>query len=198
MPAEKVAELFISVFELAALLNLHDRTVRVLVGRKIIPRAPNGKYPVGPCVTSYCRYLQEQVQTRTKPTMAASRMKLIGEQKRRLKLANDVASGTLMKRSDALETAEEMSVAFVQAAEALPGRVAGELAALDSPAHVRARLKEEVKNMRKSISDILDELGTNKTRGRPRAPKDGEHAGSVGGLLPADSAGESGTGPLAE
>jgi hypothetical protein len=140
------------------LLNLTEQRVHQLVKAGIIPRADRGQYQLAPTVAAYVRYLQEQVQARGKPAEQQSRLALRSEQQRRLKLENDEREGRLIPFDHAQAITDEIAATFVMCLEALPGRLAGELAGMDQPSLIRGRLKAEVYAIRTQVADRIEKL----------------------------------------
>ena len=88
-----------------------------------------------------------------------ARDQLEAERVRKLRLANDLAEGSLVPLADAKVFAAEIAALVAGQLSGLPSRLANELAGISDPGLIRDRLRFEVTRIRKNLSDRLALVG---------------------------------------
>jgi phage terminase Nu1 subunit (DNA packaging protein) len=176
---------------LAKLFQLTERRVQQLAKDGIIPKAEKGRYDLAGSVRGYIRYLQERAAGRLDGSYQET-TDLLQERKRLIKAQADKTESEHQKLRGELipftlveETLNEVAVLFASSVDALPGRLANELAGLSDPALIKTRLFEECRRLRLTTSERLSRwaatLESPETR---RLDGDGTaltHTGSMGG-----------------
>lgn len=76
----------------------------------------------------------------------------------RLERDNRLAGGELITREEHENEMVALASLTVRALSGMPGRLAGEMAAIDNPAIARDRLAEECRGVRNGIAEQIDEL----------------------------------------
>lgn len=103
---------------LAQVLGLHERTIRDLVDKKIIPRATSEGYPMATCVAAYCAHEREVAAGRGGAsgvsTLTAERARLAREQADAAALKNAALRGDLVDAA-AVERTWTATLAAVRA-----------------------------------------------------------------------------------
>lgn len=141
--------------ELATILGLSRPRVSQLTADGIFEVGTDGKHDLGKSVRGYIAHLEVGALN---PEIAAHRAKLIAEQTRRLKIANDRQEGQLMLLDDVKQIVLAANNVVTQALDAMPGRLANALAAESNPAKIYDRIKIEVRNARHMIADKFEEF----------------------------------------
>jgi hypothetical protein len=103
----------------------------------IVQNGRRGKYDLFDAVPKYIQSI------RTSGTAeAGERLKI--QQERKLKIANDLAAGSLVKIDDAAEVFRQACITWRAGASALPRRLATELANISDAAKIRELLVHEI------------------------------------------------------
>lgn len=184
------ATLFYSVSALASLFHLSERRIQQLAKEGIIPKAKRGKYDVEAVVQGYVHYLQERASGRPAGTyndtsdIKRERQRLIKEQADKIENENRTLRGELITVNFFSESLHEVASIFTACIDALPGRLAHELAGLQEPAAVKARLFDACRHIRQDTAERLHRLAERiqgdsrdgRTHGGAAAP----NPGSVG------------------
>ena len=144
----------VTATHLGEVVGISDRQVRELGRRGIVPRLPDGKYPIRAAIRAYCAWMREAAAGRgqmgPKSSLTAERLRLVREQADRAALANAQTRGELVPAA-AVE-AEWAAIATALRARllALPSRVNQHLP------HLTAA---EVAMVDREVRDALTELG---------------------------------------
>jgi hypothetical protein len=142
---------------IAQVLNITPRHVQRLAKAGILPPASQGRYQLTGCIQGYTHYLQEKIEHRAPDALTMEKQKLLHERCRRLKRQNDELEASLIPADEAMTAMLEMAATFDACAEALYApKLLDELAGMDEPAVVRARLKEAVRACRQDVADRLE------------------------------------------
>lgn len=160
---------------LANLLNLTERRVQQLAKEGIIPKAKKGQYDWVSCVKNYIQYLQDRALGRTDGRYRdASDIKF--ERKRLIKAQADNAEceyqlrrGELVALNLVIEILNEVAVLYGSSVDALPGRLAPELAGMNDPALIKAKLFDECRHIRNLTAERLERFAIDQeSRGKVR------------------------------
>jgi phage terminase Nu1 subunit (DNA packaging protein) len=146
---------------LAKLFHLTERRIQQLAKEGIIVKDAHGKYDLVSSVQGYVKYLQDRALGRadgayTDPAdIKIERKRLIKAQADRAEHENQQRRGDLIALSWVSEVLHEITVLYSSGIEALPGRLAHELAGLHDPAQTKRRLFEECREIRCATADRL-------------------------------------------
>lgn len=88
----------------------------------------------------------------------SERERLAKEQADKVALENSVKRGELIYADQVADALSRLAADLAARHDALPGRVAGELAGLSDPAAIRARLLDETRAIRTAFADATDQL----------------------------------------
>lgn len=140
--------------ELARILGLSKARITQLTSEGVLEKR-GGKYDDAKGVQAYIAFLETGVLS---PELAGHRAKLIEQQTRRLKIANDRQERELVPLAEVQQITAAAMSALVQVLEAIPGRLAATLAAETNAAQVHGCLKAEVHAARTLMAQKLAEL----------------------------------------
>ena len=144
----------VTAAHLGDLVGITDRQVRTLGTEGIVPRLPNGTYPLRASIRAYCARMREAAAGRgqmgPKSSLTAQRLRLVREQADRAELQNRALRGELVPAAD-------VEAEWAAVATALRARL------LALPARVHQRLPHltaaEVAALDREVRDALTELG---------------------------------------
>lgn len=143
--------------EIAAHLDLSDRSVRELLDKGVLPNARRGALNLDQCRVAYIRHLREMAAGRgTGPSaddLTAERARLAREQADHYALKNATMRLELLPRADITRAVSAAFQIVRDRLTALPARLAGPLARLSEPAEVRARLSDAVNGVLVELSE---------------------------------------------
>jgi len=141
--------------ELAAHLDLSDRSIRELLDKGVLPNARRGALDLDACRVAYLRHLREIAAGRaTGPSgdeLTSERARLAREQADGVALRNAALRKELLPRGEVNRAVVTAFTIVRDRLTALPARLAGPLARLTDAEEVRGRLAE-------SIAAVLGEL----------------------------------------
>ena len=143
-----------SASTLAKLFNLSERRVQQLAKDGIIPKSERGQYELIGAVRSYVRYLQDRALGRVdgnyqdNSDIKLERKRLIKAQADKTEIENKKLRQELVAFSLVQDVLNEVAVLYGSSVDALPGRLANELAGISDPAEIRAKLFDECRNVR--------------------------------------------------
>jgi phage terminase Nu1 subunit (DNA packaging protein) len=176
---------------LAKLFNLTERRVQQLAKDGIIPRGERGKYDLVGSVRGYVKYLQERALGRTDGAynddadIKVERKRLIKAQAAKTESETQKLRGELVPFELVEDVLNEVAVLFGTGVDALPGRLANELAGIHDPAEVKVRLFDECRRVRIATADLLRRFAETVERSEIAGFDSGrteiEDTGSVGG-----------------
>lgn len=138
---------------IASLLDLTERRLQQLVASGWIPRAERGAYGLRESVRGYIRYLKEHGREQQRGHEQA---RLARAQAVRVEMENFKRMGELLPRAQVEEITQGLIVMMKSSHEALPGRLASELAAIADPPIVYQRLQTELRDVCDLCADFLD------------------------------------------
>jgi terminase small subunit / prophage DNA-packing protein len=114
----------------------------------------------------------------------SERERLASEQADKVALENAVKRGELIHVGQVADVLSEMAASLAGQLDALPGRVASELAGLNDPGVIRARLLDETRGIRAAVADAGEKLANSRRHAdagdedpAPAAEKDGKRVG---------------------
>ena len=136
----------------AHLLGIPARTFADLVKREILPKPTGRKYDAAACVRAFLAY---KIADRGPANAAFEKARLTREQADRAALQNAVRRGELLIAAEVHQVNLEIAADFAGRVDGIPGRVAGELAAITDPGEVRARLVIEMRALRSGFADAI-------------------------------------------
>lgn len=176
---------------IAKLFNLTERRVQQLAKEGVIPKGERGKYDLIGAVRGYVKYLQERALGRSdgayndEADIKLERKRLIKAQADKTESENQKLRGELVPFELVEDVLNEVAVLYGTGVDALPGRLANELAGINDPAEVKSRLFDECRRIRIATADLLRRFAETVERGEissvdSRRAED-EDTGSVGG-----------------
>lgn len=187
---------------MARLLNITPRWLQKLAKDGVIVPPVNGQYALAPTVQGYIKHLQDIIARRGKPAMDDSRMRVLSERERHLKIANDKEEGTLVARTEDEAVMDEIAALLNHALDAVPGRLANDittqLAGENNPAVIRAWLKDEIRTIRTGIVARLTSMAIADKAGRRPAAKATPKPRPVGRRAAGAAGGQRGARAVAE
>lgn len=139
---------------LAKLFNLTERRIQQLAKNGIILKAKHGQYELVGTVQGYIKYLQDRALGRVDGSYQDSsdikleRKRLIKAQADKTESENKKLRQELVAFSLVQDVLNEVAVLYGSSMDALPGRLANELAGISDPAEIRAKLFDECRNVR--------------------------------------------------
>lgn len=143
--------------DIAAHLDLSDRSVRELLDKGVLPNARRGALNLDQCRVAYIRHLREMAAGRgTGPSaddLTAERARLAREQADHYALKNAAMRLELLPRADITRAVSAAFQIVRDRLTALPARLAGPLARLSEPADVRVRLADAVNGVLVELSE---------------------------------------------
>lgn len=184
---------------IAKLFNLTERRVQQLAKDGIIPKDERGKYDLVGAVRGYIKYLQERALGRGDGAyndgvdIKLERKRLISAQANKTESENLKLRGELVSFELVKDVLNEAAVCYGRGVDALPGRLANELAGINDPAEVKSRLFDECRRIRIATAELLcrfaetverDEISCIDSR-----CAENENAGSMGGQQQKTAAG---------
>jgi phage terminase Nu1 subunit (DNA packaging protein) len=146
---------------LAKLFHLTERRVQQLAKAGIIFKNAQGKYDLVSSVQGYVKYLQDRALGRSEGAytdaadIKVERKRLIKAQADRAETENQQQRGALVALSVVTAVFHALAILYASSIEALPGRLAHELAGLHDPAEIKQRLFTECREIRCSTADQL-------------------------------------------
>ena len=171
---------------MAEVLGVAASYVSTLFSKRVITQnGKRGRYDLTDAVPKYIQSI------RTSGTAEAGE-KLKIQQERKLRLANDVAAGTLVKIDDAAEVFRAACIAWRAGASAIPRRLATELSNTTDAAVVRERIADEIadlytefeKPLREYFGAAFDTGAPVKPRVKRATPAAKKKPGRMGGRKP--------------
>lgn len=143
--------------EVAAHLDLTDRSIRELLDRGVLPNARRGALDLDQCRLAYIRHLRETAAGRAMgpsgDDLTAERARLAREQADNYALRNAALRLELLPRAEITRTVTSAFQIVRDRLTALPARLAGPLARLSDPAEVRGRLTDAVQSVLVELSE---------------------------------------------
>ena len=165
MNDQALTEVRCSVEAIAELINLTPRRIQQLAKDGVIPKPKRGLYDAGLTIRAYVEFLQKATEGRapdaTSAAVKVQKSRLLEAQARRAELETAKAEGKMLDVNDVQQVFNEMATVVASGLEALPGRVAGELATITDPAVIRQRLLREARQIRSSLADKFQSLAAN-------------------------------------
>jgi phage terminase Nu1 subunit (DNA packaging protein) len=137
-----------------------------------------------------------------KETAGSERQRLASEQANKLALENARRRGELIYADQVAECLSRLAADLAARHDALPGRLAGELAGLNDAATIRGRLLEELRAVRRAFADataeLADALGSDPDDGADPDAAPEPHEPGVGRRKPRASARKRGAGAVSK
>lgn len=161
----------VSTSELAAWFGVSDRAVRDFESRGIIAKASRGRYPLRASVASYLEHLRAVAaghrSTKAEadaPDLVTERAKLAQRQRQRIELELAERRRALVPSPEVAEQGRKLAAVIVSALQALPDRVADELAGMSDGHAIARRIAEEtdrlIVDIRRAYWDPQAQEGT--------------------------------------
>ena len=152
MPASPNSGQF-DVQVIAKLLMIEPRRVQQLVAEGFIPKGPErGKYSLVGSVQGYIKYLKEHSRETGR---GSQQQRLAAAQAAKVEMENYRRMGVIVTEAQAEETCTGLVSIMRAGHEALPGRLANELAGLE-PAAIYQRLQGELRSVLDQCADFLE------------------------------------------
>lgn len=156
---------------LAKLFRLTERRVQQLAKEGILVKTTHGKYDLVGSVQGYVKYLQDRAVGRqdaayTDPTdIRLERKRLIKAQADNAECEHQVRRGTLVALDVVEQVLNEVAVLYGSSLDALPGRLAQELAGMSDPAVIKNKLFDECRQLRNLTADGLQRFAKTEESG---------------------------------
>jgi len=141
--------------QLAKIIGVSPARISQLKADGIIATDSGAKFDVPKSVQAYIAFLETGALS---PEIAAARSKLIEQQTRRLRLANDRTEKTLVSADDVQQVWMASMAIVIGALESIPGRLSATLAAETDTAKIHAHLKSEIRDARQAMADKFGEF----------------------------------------
>ncbi len=144
--------------EVAAHLDLSDRTIRELLRKKVLPRQRGkGALKLDECRVAYIRHLREMAAAHRsqdgKEDLVSERARLAREQADAQELKNRQLEGELISRRRAEDLLQRLAISAKERLRAIPAMAPGKIPKLT---------KADVVKLRKMIDDALRELAASR------------------------------------
>jgi phage terminase Nu1 subunit (DNA packaging protein) len=146
---------------LAKLFHLTERRVQQLAKEGILTKVQSGKYDLVASVQGYVKYLQERAAGRMDGSYADTsdirieRKRLIKAQADNAECEYQIRRGELVALDVVKQILNEVAVLYGSSLDALPGRLAQELAGISDPAIVKIKLFDECRQLRNLTAEHL-------------------------------------------
>lgn len=173
-------QFMVSTAQLAHLLALTDRQVRNLAAAGVLRRAGVGRkqFDAFDCVPRYLRHSRQGGGSSA--DIAEARLRLIEAQRREIEQRTRRADKQLIEIDLVASGFAAAMVTVGSQLDGLAGRMAGELAGINDPAVMKARLFDECRRIRNAAADQLEALASDQA-GREGAESTAtEESGRVG------------------
>jgi len=167
------SSLFHPASTLAKLFAITERRIQQLAKEGIIPKAERGKYDLIASMRGYIKYLQERAAGRSdgryndEADIKLERKRLIKAQADKAEVENQKLRAELISFESVQEILNEVAVLFSSSVDALPGRLASELAGITNPAEIKTRLFDECRRIRSATADKLHRFAATLTSDAP-------------------------------
>ncbi len=166
----------------AAVLGISRRQFDRLVESGRLKRAAPRQFQLLDIVPAYLEYLRDGKEASS--DAAEARLKYIDAQRRAVEQRTRERAKELLERAHVARVFDAVMVQIGAALEGLPGRMAGELAAVNDPAVIREKLADECRTIRATAAEELSALAARGERGKPVEAPAEAHSGPVGGDEP--------------
>jgi hypothetical protein len=130
----------------------------------VLKQAAKGAYDLPASIQGWANYHRDG---QTADTITEERKKLIVAQRRQIEQRTRVEAGEQVLLDDARQAFDAALVMVATQMDALPGRLAGELAGMSDPAEIRSILMHEVRRVRDSAATQLQDWAADKQRSSP-------------------------------
>lgn len=141
---------------IAQLLGVTTRRLQQLAAEGYIPKGnERGTYPLVGSVQGYIRYLKESSRESNR---SSEHQRLARAQAVKVEMENYRRAGESILREDVHELLATIMNTLVAELEGIPGRTAGEFAAIDDAAEIRRRQQDECRAVRSVIADALEKF----------------------------------------
>lgn len=130
----------------------------------VFKQTEKGVYDLRGSIKGYVDYHRDG---ETGSTVAEERRLLIIAQRKQIEQRTKVEAGEQVALDDARRAFEAAMVMVATQLDAIPGRMAGELAGVTDPAEIRATLLHEVRRVREAASAELQDWAADHERGAP-------------------------------
>ena len=147
----------------ARVLGITRRQFDRLQKAGVLPQQAPRRFDLAAVVPAFVRYVEQGREGAA--TLAEAKLLTERERSRKLAFENEIKAGRLIYVEQVAEVMGELAAALAGQFDALPGRVASELAGLNDPGVIRARLLDETRGIRSAMADATARLAT-KARGR--------------------------------
>ncbi len=191
----------VSVDELSAEINLSDRRIQQLVKAKVFKKESRGKYDLLDCSIKLIKVYQEKNSGKDAETKDSkkNRARLLNAQADEKEIEVAIKKAEFLPIEIFQNTVNELVAICAMGLEAIPGRMANELAGISEPAEVQQQLLEEIRNIRGSLSESLSKFGKGFVENPPDSGGDDERSATkkprrVGGKKHASTKGKRGAG----
>lgn len=191
---------------LAKLFNISERRVQQLAASNVIPKPNKGQYPLLGTLRGYLAFLQQRSERDSLgpegSAIKRQRLRLLKAQADRMEQENAAWRQDWVEIQVVQQAFEALGATFIACVDALPGRLAFELAGFQDPSVIKSKLFAACRELRNTTGEQLHALAAHLAMrdetgdANPSAPA--PDTGSVGGQLPELATGQCGTGALAQ
>ena len=150
-----MAKDIVSTAELADWLGLPSERVRQLGKADVLPSEARNQWPLRDCVAAYLDFLRQGVPEDSDLNPTQERALLHKAQRERVEIENEESRGTLVPREVAESAAHEGVGLFMRYCDQLPERASAPLASMSDPVGIHAWLTEDLRLMRKELSEAF-------------------------------------------
>ena len=162
--AEKLtADTIVSLSEMAVVLGLTTRRIRQLVEEGVIVTTGENQYPLAEAVQAYVKFLSKNIPSeddvKVEKAKRAAEVKLKMAKADRAKMETDELRGNMHRSEDVRAITEDILYAIRNGLNALPGRMAMDVANCESAAEAYEVMKREVHALMREIAEYKYEPG---------------------------------------
>lgn len=140
----------------AAVLGISRRQFDRLHKSGVLPAHGPRQFDLGAVVRAYVAYVEQGREGAQ--TIAAAKLATERERARKLGLENEARGGRLVCVEQVAEVLTDLAATLAGQLDALPGRVAAELAGLTDAGVIRSRLLDETRGIRTAMADATQRL----------------------------------------
>lgn len=138
----------VTTAELSVVLGLTSRRIRQLAEEGVLHTAAKNAYPLAESVQAYLRFLSarmpEDDEVKYEKAKRAAELQFRAGRAKKMKLEVQELEGKMHRSEDVKAMTDDLIYAVRSALNAMPGRLAVDVAALSTPAEVSDRIRREV------------------------------------------------------
>ena len=138
----------VTIAELAVILGLTSRRIRQLAEEGVLHTVAKNAYPLAESVQAYLRFLSarmpEDDEVKYEKAKRAAELQFRAGRAKKMKLEVQELEGKMHRSEDVKAMTDDLIYAVRSALNAMPGRLAVDVAALTTPAETSDRIRREV------------------------------------------------------